>query len=499
MKQKNGWDYMPQCYLEISGRSGADIRRVKLSGKQSVLGRGRNCDVQLPGSKISRRHARIEISPEGPIITDLESANGTYLNGKRVVVTTRLKSGDVLWIGDWRITVRISGKEAEALPNSFDITLQVSGEAQPVRVSTLPFYLGMDRKTGKVIPTSDPYAQHNLVKIFLAGNGFVIQNMYEKDFIQLNGKPFTKAAISKGDAVQLAGLNCTFNLTPAGPEEKNLSSRRKLTSLGDKKRRFRKYFFYGGGILILLIVTATWLILRNRVREKEQPVEWDVKLQQITRYLDDHPALTDSLSATQNFDGPVNSIIGYVRENDSRYRQLRKRFEEINGNAALRLSMNAMYPGFLEKAAAVFKMTDHLSEFPDLLDNLENKNDRLAISLEKFQKNPSRKNAFILKGAVRDAKPVYSKAVGRLETLAEEIEKVQGGISTLRNGLGQLEEYVHTAQWKAFLDNFETRLQRLKGVTTARKRHLQAIDRMVGELNALIPEEQTGGTEYGLT
>lgn len=52
----------------------------------------------------SRRHARIEISPSGPIISDLASTNGTYLNGQRITQSP-LRTGDHIRIGNTELRV----------------------------------------------------------------------------------------------------------------------------------------------------------------------------------------------------------------------------------------------------------------------------------------------------------------------------------------------------------------------------------------------------------
>jgi len=53
----------------------------------------------LSHRSVSRRHAEIVNNPEGFIVKDLESKNGTYLNGKRITAPTPISEGDVLTIG----------------------------------------------------------------------------------------------------------------------------------------------------------------------------------------------------------------------------------------------------------------------------------------------------------------------------------------------------------------------------------------------------------------
>lgn len=48
------------------------------------IGRGADNDVSLPEQGVSRHHARLERCPQGWLLTDLGSTNGTYVNGQRM-------------------------------------------------------------------------------------------------------------------------------------------------------------------------------------------------------------------------------------------------------------------------------------------------------------------------------------------------------------------------------------------------------------------------------
>jgi len=70
-----------------------------LTGAHLTLGRGAESDLRIESSGVSRRHA--ELTRQGPVfaIRDLESRNGTFLNGRRVQHGA-LSEGDVLRLGD---------------------------------------------------------------------------------------------------------------------------------------------------------------------------------------------------------------------------------------------------------------------------------------------------------------------------------------------------------------------------------------------------------------
>jgi len=71
-----------------------------------TVGRGGQNDLVLEGDEFaSARHARIEVRGDGVWVQDLDSTNGTYVNGSRVAGAERLKAGDVLRVGETDVRV----------------------------------------------------------------------------------------------------------------------------------------------------------------------------------------------------------------------------------------------------------------------------------------------------------------------------------------------------------------------------------------------------------
>ena len=71
-----------------------------------TVGRGGQNDLVLEGDEFaSARHARIEARGDGVWVQDLDSTNGTYVNGKRVIGAQRVDPGDVLRVGETDLRV----------------------------------------------------------------------------------------------------------------------------------------------------------------------------------------------------------------------------------------------------------------------------------------------------------------------------------------------------------------------------------------------------------
>jgi pSer/pThr/pTyr-binding forkhead associated (FHA) protein len=62
----------------------------------NTLGRSAECDISIPTDEISRHHAKLQVVPDGVMVEDLGSANGTFINNTRVHGGTLMKPGDEL-------------------------------------------------------------------------------------------------------------------------------------------------------------------------------------------------------------------------------------------------------------------------------------------------------------------------------------------------------------------------------------------------------------------
>ncbi|MFO8037216.1 MAG: FHA domain-containing protein [Anaerolineales bacterium] len=65
---------------------------------QLVIGRTDSCDVIIPNRQVSRRHSRLMSSDQGVFLEDLNSKNGTFVNGDIVQEKVPIKDGDVIQI-----------------------------------------------------------------------------------------------------------------------------------------------------------------------------------------------------------------------------------------------------------------------------------------------------------------------------------------------------------------------------------------------------------------
>lgn len=99
---------------------GQEITRIlPLNVPVVTIGRAPDCDLALPDHQVSRRHAEVRPRPEGPMLTDLASANGTFVGTTRLLANQPypLADGTSFRIGPYTIayqaepTTTASGQE----------------------------------------------------------------------------------------------------------------------------------------------------------------------------------------------------------------------------------------------------------------------------------------------------------------------------------------------------------------------------------------------------
>jgi DNA-binding winged helix-turn-helix (wHTH) protein len=91
-----------QCQLESNGRW------FSLPAGEHVVGRGATVAIRLHHPTVSRRHARLVVTPHRTILEDCESKNGTFHDDARVTAPVELGDGDLIRFGSVMATFHAS-------------------------------------------------------------------------------------------------------------------------------------------------------------------------------------------------------------------------------------------------------------------------------------------------------------------------------------------------------------------------------------------------------
>jgi pSer/pThr/pTyr-binding forkhead associated (FHA) protein len=114
----------------------------RLPGRSAGLGRGGGNAVRIPSADVSRQHCRLDIENGALVVEDLDSVNGTYLNGVRVDGRQIVCPGDRLEVGPVTFVV-----EYELTPDALErlqdgdvgeVELLEVGEDDPTEKAAAP-------------------------------------------------------------------------------------------------------------------------------------------------------------------------------------------------------------------------------------------------------------------------------------------------------------------------------------------------------------------------
>ncbi|MBP6787174.1 MAG: FHA domain-containing protein [Candidatus Promineofilum sp.] len=140
-------------------------QRWTLGDEALVIGRGNDSDIVLPERQVSRHHLKILYHDGHYLLEDLDSKNGTFLNGQQIHGTVPLQDGDEIQIA---LCVRMLFVGSDVtVPLTFDLP----------RADAASLSLDEDRRTviikGRELDPPLSLAQFRLLEMLYDANGAV--------------------------------------------------------------------------------------------------------------------------------------------------------------------------------------------------------------------------------------------------------------------------------------------------------------------------------------
>lgn len=93
-------------FLELL-KDGKPKQRIVVKDGESYIGRADDCKIRIPSSNVSRKHCKLTLKDKLAFVVDLQSVNGTFVNGEKISKSTVLREGDILLIGPISFRVMI--------------------------------------------------------------------------------------------------------------------------------------------------------------------------------------------------------------------------------------------------------------------------------------------------------------------------------------------------------------------------------------------------------
>jgi adenylate cyclase len=156
----------------ITYEESGTVRRKTLPIGDTIAGRAPGCDLIVDDASVSRRHARFSVTDTACTVTDLESRNGTYVNGS-IVSKAQVADGDHLVLGRLPITITYSAADRLSLSEHHTLledpgtiyrpVSELASLAQPGATTTGDRLLGLLSEVARTLlrnrPTQEVFAE----------------------------------------------------------------------------------------------------------------------------------------------------------------------------------------------------------------------------------------------------------------------------------------------------------------------------------------------------
>lgn len=194
---------MPKLIVSIDG---VVIKEVQLTKDRTTLGRRPYNDVVIDNLAVSGEHAVLQMSGNEIYLEDLNSTNGTCVNGK-AVRKQLLQSGDFVEIGRYNIKYVSEADAAGPVPPTADAG---TGSSAAIKVMS-GAAAGREMTLVKVVTTIGKPGVA-VAAITKSPQGFVVSHVEGLDRPTLNGALIgtEPARLKNGDLLELAGTQMQF-------------------------------------------------------------------------------------------------------------------------------------------------------------------------------------------------------------------------------------------------------------------------------------------------
>ncbi len=185
---------------------GGNTQDHALNKPLETLGRAPTNDIVINHPAVSSHHLSLQVSKSGLTVTDLNSTNGTQLNGKRIPANQPqpLQKGEVIRIGDltgnW-VSITIGGEEAAAVRALSLGKLDLSDTEKAV----------IGRDPNAYLPLNHPTVSFHHAMIFKHGGGLYIRDMGSTNGTFVNGSRISQVSLSSGDEIQIGPFKLTYD------------------------------------------------------------------------------------------------------------------------------------------------------------------------------------------------------------------------------------------------------------------------------------------------
>lgn len=480
---------MPSCLILPDGKE------FHLTNGIYVIGRSSTADICINEAVVSRTHAKLIVDNDIVLLLDVNSKNGTFVNGKKIEKTI-LQDGDVICLARPGIQL-IFKKQTESEDNIknlcycksekshtsiSDIVLEINGE-------TINLYKNRDlfigRSSENDIVISNPGVSRSHARLRVENSKVFLEDLNSTNGTWVEGRRWQKGFIKKTSEIYFGPVKARIIIpssvidTEKSDINKPIEDELKLKGifkkedkpLKEKKSNYLKNFFFL--ILVLSVITFILISISYFLKPK---TKINISHENRTISYQDKVKL-----AIKN----VNEVLKENPQFLSHLENLKELHKKLKNKTDALLNTLIPIENFLNKASSnplgkiilsspntktiiwgVNKITEELSDLNSYLNNTEVSFDNTIEAIKNFKKEPSVSTLKNLGISSKEAKECLYKEI-------KKIEQIEGYINSFTEKVSIISQSIHNFYFSNLLEKFIEKAEEISSVLKTLRSSLQ--------------------------
>jgi ABC transport system ATP-binding/permease protein len=170
--------------------------------KSVVIGRSPDCDIFIDYPQVSGHHVKITPTTEGFQIEDLQSTNGTFVDGMQITSPRLIKSDESIYLGTYKFS--LSQLEPAKKRTAFLDTAEIIKFSEKIRLQKDVITIGRESDNDIVLEYPQISEHHAILK--QSTEGYIIHDLRSTNGTFVNGHRIESCLIQDSDQIQLGSV-----------------------------------------------------------------------------------------------------------------------------------------------------------------------------------------------------------------------------------------------------------------------------------------------------
>jgi len=195
--------------LAVKTKKG-NVRRFPLPDGSFNIGRNPTCEVYIPDSSISRKHACVTISGRKAFIEDLDSLNGTLVDGEKLLKKTAFELGEIAVLGELEVRLAMVDETGHPPPQAWLEVVNTSLRGKMYHLTTSRILIGRSQTADLQLNHATVSRAHAVIRYLKDESCWMLEDRRSANGSYVDGVMVSQSLLSGDERVRLGDVQMLF-------------------------------------------------------------------------------------------------------------------------------------------------------------------------------------------------------------------------------------------------------------------------------------------------